>query len=445
MHRVMLACLVAAACSPPPPSFPILCSGGAGGGPNATSPTDLEPIGLVGTSMGVTLTLATSSFCGDAGSGELQVVTEVLDPFNRAVEHTATPATATPAGRSTTVTFVPAQPGSYHLSAHFGPSLGFEQADLDVAADRTGAPNQSFRLPTQCEVLEQVPSGLRLCLESGRLSLFRDQLSVQSFEVDDFAVAGQAVWMIHGGLVSRWLDSSGQALTQAQLGTDAVGLGPGFTLLALENEAVVVSGMQATRVRVMGATLMTDASIGGECVDCSMSSDCGSGGICNAQHRCSRTCLSSGPGVTLAHPSPDLQGVLILNAGRFCKLKLTGGPAECSAAPEQPLGSDASGLWSSEGKRLVHRSFGATLDEPLKTVSLALNGIPQPAAKPSRHFQAAPTIQTGEARALAVRQVPATGIVFEQYTLPNGFDFAIGTSATLRAQHPDGRQLLITR
>ena len=238
---------------------------GAGGGNGAPQ----KLLGLAGKPVTVKLTVPQVVFCGP-GSKVLDVATEVFDPSNHAVAHTHSEPKSTTvntfgfeqAAFGVDVTFTPQSAGSHHLVARFEPSLGNAQLDVDVAADRTGAPSKTLSLGVTCAALETLPSGLVLCLKDDDvLVMFRDEMSLaQTIDADDFAVAGDKVWTARFGTVKRWVDVGGAAPLGRVLTHDTF-IAERGTLVATEDAASYVTTNAVVRLKVGALSLVEEARV----------------------------------------------------------------------------------------------------------------------------------------------------------------------------------------
>src|SRR5438309_2321984 len=107
--------------------------GGAGGG---TFPGRL--IGFVGQKTDVQVDVVpTLSGCSDPAMETVTSISvEVLDPADQKVAATATPPVQANGDVTSTVSFTPATPGPYHVTARFLPNGGTVQRDVQVAVDK---------------------------------------------------------------------------------------------------------------------------------------------------------------------------------------------------------------------------------------------------------------------------------------------------------------------
>jgi hypothetical protein len=402
----------------------MMCNGGFGGaggvGGGGFAGGSLDPIGTVGKPLDVQLHLPRAGFiCGNITPSD-EVVVEVLDPANHAVAHTETsPVSDNFDGYTTTVTFTPPVSGSYHLSARFEPALGLTQLDVDVAVDRSAATLQAFKLPVTCDSLEMLSAGV-LCKQPNDLRLYSNGLEVQRFSAEVYAVAGHALWVVSNGKVTRWLDVGGTLLSASPATAAATSLLSGSrTLIATEDQAVLVDASDVQQFKVTGASLTSQPL---------------------------RTYGYAGD-VFAAVADPGLQRLLVVGAQKLCRLNLGGGTLndDCTALNAQPIAADATGAWSLEGTSIRHRSFGNPLDGPLALATLSLRDAPRLSVQPT-HYESAPVVFTNiEQNRQLVLLRTAEGIVFEEYPAAEGFIFTYGSATLVRAQALDGRQRLFTR
>ncbi len=428
MQRVLILGFVwVVACGPPPE----VCNMGGGtggfsgappfnqdagfGGAGGNGFLPMTKVGVAGKPMQVILSQPQFATCG-AGSKVLEVITEVLDPMNRPVEHTRTAAP----GFSTTVTFTPKEPGDYHLSARFEPSIGTQQVDVVVAKDMTATTTTALNTSVPCRALEVMPSGLVLCQTSASLRVYRDGALLQSLESDEFAVSGNVVWSTRIGVVQRQVDLGG-----------ALGLGPAVKL----NTAI---GDTAMKLVATADQLVASGSMGTVRIALQ-------GGMLVETKRMYRY-IGQGAGLVTG----DLNLLLFwepqgTSQGRLCRYNLnTSNDLGCQELGRvELLGSDAAGHWSHGDSTLRVDSLGA--DGKVQSATMAFNGIPFTGVPfTNTHVEASPAIATTEGFHLVPR-LTATGIILDAYQLPEGFVPKGGTTTALRAEHPDGRQLLFAR
>lgn len=402
------------ACGPPPGE---MCnSGGTGGtgGFGGAGGGGFGPIGATGRPLTVTVSQARAFTCGKVIVAD-EVITEVLDPLNHKVEHShSAPVSSDPF--STTLTFTPSRPGTYHLTARFEPSLGTTQRDVQVAADRSGA---ARRIDTgvACEAFEELPSGLVLCLTSDRkLRVLRDGGVLQTLPADDFAVVGSTVWTTNGRELQRRVEAAGATpLSLTDTIDSAVNLTDG-TLFATDGEALLITSYESVKVARDG------------------------GAPAHGSGREDRSIAIASPGldallVVASGPSGTFSGT------RLCSLRFEPvmTPPCRNIGLLEVLGADATGLWSADDFGLRHDTFAA--DGGVATDLLALPGRPQ--VRPSRHFQSTPVFESN-GRMIVPRFGPE-GITLDGYDAIEGFTFMPGSGTVLRAQDAAGHQQLFTR
>lgn len=347
--------------------------GGAGGG-------STQPLGLVGKPMTVELAIPQLVTCGPGSTAD-DVTTEVLDPGNRPVAHTHGPVKSTMVlsfgfqqpGFGVDVTFTPLTSGSHHLAARFEPSLGSAQLDVDVAADRTGAPSKTLSLGVTCAALEVLPSGLTLCLDDNdRLLLFRDEMSLmQTVDADDFVAVGDKVWTTRFGLVKRWLDVGGPTPLAGALGRDTL-LAERGTLVATEDTALFVATSGVVKLRATANALVEDARVYPPLIQ---------GWVLYATPNPAHLLIATGSN---------------FGGGQLCSVVVVNDAvAECMPFASTLLGADETGLWVNAGDSLSHyRWQGAADGGALARTSLVFHGLPLTPVPP-RHFPATPALEVG--------------------------------------------------
>ncbi len=420
VRRVLpLLCLGVLACGPPPPNT-CVAGGGFGGASGGTPTPSLDDVGIAGAAQQVRLALPLAPSCPGSGPKVDEVVVEVLDPTNQPISHSETaPMSDSLSGPSTTVSFTPTVPGSYHLSARFEPAFGRAQADIEVAVDRTGAAVKTVDLPIACDALETLPSGV-LCQLPSEVRLYVGGVQTQRWDAEQFAVSGNVVWLLVHSQVSRWVDTGAAMLVNTPASAGPSTFVSGYRMLVVNEQSAAVLGNSSAQMFRFNAA----------------------------------TGLVSEPVLSLPYVGaqfvgfvpPALTTALIVGSDRYCRLSLeVAGAPDCVEALSLPLSADATGAWSVDASAIRHRSFGDPLAGPLKTASLPL---PQrPLTDGARlHFESAPVLWTSAAHTRQL--VPArtaTGIVFEQYPSTTGFFLAGGSAKVLWAQDSSGHQKLFTR
>jgi hypothetical protein len=114
----------------------------------------------------------------------------------------------TPSSSATTaVQFTPEQPGPHHVLIEFAPQGGLHQVDVHAAVDRT-AETPSQTLPRICNSLERTLQGAWVCDSS----VLRGNEVLESFPNSRLAVAGDAIWVVDGQNIRRYVDT-GTAIT----------------------------------------------------------------------------------------------------------------------------------------------------------------------------------------------------------------------------------------
>jgi hypothetical protein len=407
----------------PPPSMPCAAPGGGFGGAGGFSGgpgSETVHMGVVGKPMDVVLTHFRVFSC-QPGPAADEVLTEVLDPLNRKLEHTHTGPT-TGSEFVTTVRFTPPVPGNYHVSARFEPGLGSSQAEVLIAVDKSKAPSRMLTLGVHCAALEELPSGLVLCLSpDDKLRVYRDAQLLQSLDADDFHIVPGMVWTTRLGVIKRWVESAGAApLTSTySFDTGVVDVG---TLVVRENTVVL-----ATRYKVVRLSFDAGVQVGQTLQTVVL-------GIYAAQPG-----LEAGQLITFSASDP------LSNGAQICALNPPAGASSesCENLPNGTavMGADATGIWSRDNTGIRHDAR----DKDGKFVGVALRlGGPTSFPQRTRHFEGTPPLVLNDGRSYLPHRAP-DGIELEQYELAEGFSMAASSAKTARAQHPDGRQQLFTR
>jgi hypothetical protein len=403
----VLLMLGAVGCGPPP--LP-LCEFTDDGGGFESADAGGVPIRFSGQPLTVAVSLPRFFSCEKRNVAD-EVLTEVLDPFNRKVAHTHS-APVSSGAFTTTLTFTPLTPGTYHLTARFEPSLGTAQQDVHVATLRAG-PARMIDTGVPCDAFEELPSGVVLCLTSDRkLRVMRDGGLLQTLPAVEFAVAGTTVWTINGRDLQRHVDVGGDAPLRLKdtLDSTVTANGAGVTLFATDDEALLITDFESVRLGRDGGAPIYGAGKGGR-------------------------------------SSPTLDALLFVNqTDSFSSTQL------CSLSFEQvmvpvcrpigqfeALGADTTGLWSVDNFSLRHDAFAA--NGGITTELLSMSGRPQ--SPQSRHFQSAPVFESN-GRMIVPRFGPE-GITLDGYDAIPGYTFMPGSSTQVRAQDSIGYQKLFAR
>jgi hypothetical protein len=175
-----LSILAVAACSAPmlPPPISTRC----------TSVTDALETNILAGQMG-TVRMGLAYQCGLVRRHATGVTISVAGPDGGAVDHSESDF-QTDSDDTVDVTFLPAQPGTYRVSADF---TGTASTELDVAAVafRTDAPRVvPWSATTQCGQLDVTDQGTVVCLRQGNfgqidlVTLRGDALSAVAFALD---------------------------------------------------------------------------------------------------------------------------------------------------------------------------------------------------------------------------------------------------------------------
>lgn len=410
------------ACTPPPE--PCLRGTGVGGDFDAGAPA--PPLGVAGKPFALALMQPPFTRCPPK---LIEVFTEVLDPLNREVVHSHVESVGEFQLTLTTIAFTPSIPGGYHVSARFEPSIGTTQIDLQIAVDRSDAGSKIFALGAQCSALEVLPSGRVLCLTSAdvKLRVYRDDVLLQVLDADDFATAGNVVWTNFKGILERRVDLGGAMPLGGQMSFDPKFAIPNSlvgTLVGLENTAALMTLDQTVMIEVDAGTLSE--------VDRLSFGTSSTGSVVHAREDLSALLWSSGPRNQIAAIShlcsTPLPNVLKTPVCKAIAVGVVG------------LGADWTGLWSRNVRGLQHDRLAT--DAGIQTTAIISVGFPSPASS-TRHFPNTPVFSSGN-RGIVPHFENGT-ISLEAFIAEPGFVFMPSSSTTVRAQHPDGRQQLITR
>lgn len=184
---LMLAVLVA--CGPQSRVSP--CSPSA-----MVPPKPTIPVVFVGESVDLELLLPPAVFCQNGNPVATDVSTTVLDSHNAQVQHTHdAPSSSNTKGYGTTVHFTPLEPGVHYLSAHFEPSLGIAQRQVQVVRERAmDAPVLRIPLAMPCDEVWGLPEAA-LCRRGARLEVLGDRGQlISSADVSGVASSGGVGW-----------------------------------------------------------------------------------------------------------------------------------------------------------------------------------------------------------------------------------------------------------
>ncbi len=394
------------------------CNGqGFGGSFGNDEAASLGAVATIGKRFEVAMAVVSLTACGTQRPAD-EVITEVLDPLNRKVEHTNSG--IAPNSQSTTkISFTPTMLGSYHLSARFEPSVGTSQTDVQTAVDRSSAPAKTYALKIECAALEVMASGLVLCLtKTGSLRIYRDDALLQTLAANDFAIAGNVVWTTRSGTVERWVEQVGMPPLGSKVAIQIQDTSTG-TLLARENDAILVTSQLTVKLRYTGVL----AEVG-------------------------RVWIAMGNRFVV-HRNPELDRLLFVahsNLGNdLAKTCTTPVPNPsmlpmCSTTNADVLGADSSGVWLHDTVGLQHTRLDA--DGGVVSAAMVLRGVPKRTSL-SAHYESTPGFVLGTQGFVPLRGM--NGISLEAYELEPGFVLMPSSSTSVRLQHPDGRQKLFAR
>ncbi len=220
-------------------------AGGAGGGVAAN-------VLVVLAGGPVSLDLSTSprfNTCDNSQVNASRVDLEVLDPHNLRVDDATatTPATGNDGFVHSTVTFTPALPGAYHVTARFEPDLGIVQKDLTAALDKRST-GTTVPLDENC-VAVGFDADTVLCLDPPYLFTLRGGVTVTSTSATTFDLSGDKVWTSQPGLVQVYgLGSDGSL---QPLGSLSLALPDAPRLLAQDTRALLLADAQTQEAKLL--------------------------------------------------------------------------------------------------------------------------------------------------------------------------------------------------
>jgi hypothetical protein len=182
----------------------------------------------------------------------------VFDSDSVQVPAAATPPVQAGVNLTTTVTFTPMAPGSFHVTARFEPSLGLVQKDVLVAVDKSNEAPVVVQLPTaptvSCSQIDFDGDTL-LCLDTSNadnwLRTIRGAQVVSSVQATVFALSQGKVWLEspHDGLLDLY--SLGADGTLTLVGSDAANTTLFPILLAVGDRVLVTSNTAFLEVRYL--------------------------------------------------------------------------------------------------------------------------------------------------------------------------------------------------
>ncbi|MEW6430162.1 MAG: hypothetical protein AB1730_01530 [Myxococcota bacterium] len=211
----------------------------SGCGANATPPSPCSKklqqppppavlLTLVGEAITVPIDFPLVVACAGGNPIATSAETQVLDARLQPVAHDATaPTSSDTQGYSTRVTFTPASPGLYSLSARFEPGLGVARREVLVLADRTtDVPAAVFTPVEACDALSELPPYV-LCERSdaAALDVYADGGRVTTLPAALVSMAPGAAWTLAGDAVTRWVSGEGGLEGEVLMGIDAGAVG----------------------------------------------------------------------------------------------------------------------------------------------------------------------------------------------------------------------------
>lgn len=178
----------------------------------SANPVPASPVvvGLVGTPVEIDLQLPPAVFCPEGNPVATDVMTEVVDAQNQPVAHQHTEATSNDVtGYRTRISFTPATPGAYSLTARFEPALGVARRQLQAVLDRSGeAPALRVTLGAACD--DVWPLGqVVLCRRGGEVAFIEDGGVTSTTPALGVLGAGDSAWVWSVDQVTRFTQGDG--------------------------------------------------------------------------------------------------------------------------------------------------------------------------------------------------------------------------------------------
>jgi len=188
------------------------------------------------------------------------VVTQVFDPNNAQVEHTATePTSSDSSGYGTDVVFTPTVAGSYYVDARFEPSIGAHHRDVTIAEDRRAELPflQGVVLPSGC-LPTVVTETVVICQQGSTLSVIRpaENMTYRIENAGSMTFASPALWVWGANQVSRYtLGPTGAPTLSESVTNTASTVLSTSAATASETMLALFFGATVERYTVDGATL----------------------------------------------------------------------------------------------------------------------------------------------------------------------------------------------
>lgn len=309
-------------------------------------------------SVAVELKLSPPFACQGGNPKATRVESQVFDPNNFELEHTATPPTSSDSsGYATTVSFTPNEVGSYFVDVRFEPSIGAQHRDVTVIEDhRSDQPFLSnVSTPVGCRPTA-VTSTLVLC-QIGSTAFIIRPVEAAAFRIENvghLVYAAPALWVWGGDEISRYTvgETGAPVLAQSVTDADSSALVTGAAA-ATSTALTLFFGSTAHRYTVADSALSTQQF---EIADLDVS----------------RYGL-------VAMVSADHFGVMTLanENARVCEVTLGDTPvATCLRAETGPLAVEGAGVWVTLSDRVGYYTF-ANGRPAFASIANVLTGEPQ--------------------------------------------------------------------
>ncbi len=351
---------------------------------------------------------------------------EVRDPANELIASTVD-ATENASGQVTAlVKFNAARPGWYHVTAvmDFGSRTPVLQSEVLVTVNKLAA--AKVDLDAACTALVRTAAGTLICDHQ----VFRAGALVQSLSSGaQVAVAGNAVWVLSGGSLSRYEDPGSGPLAQSPASSASIPFSPFYRLLARETEAVVVSQDAISRYRVE-ASALTATTLNGRVSDAFTT---------NPGNRLQAVWTDS----TVHVLSPAVNTVsgagLVACRYQLGAAAITKAESTCPGIAGASVGTDGAGFFVAEGQLLRYLLPGASGTLEVKARGTIASGYAfaygsaahTPLAGVSVSEDAKVGIQTpSERNPWTLPKVSGGDILFEQYENTVSYEL-LGASGAL--------------
>ncbi len=303
-------------------------------------------IALAGRATQVSVVLPLPFSCPTGTPQAERVETEVFEPSNLPLAHTATPPISSgTAGYTTFIVFTPAVPGNYYVSARFEPSIGAAHRDVTAVRDRTadGPFVSEVSVPAGCEPVA-VTAQLVICRIGSTAVIIRPAEAGARFPItsaSEVMFAAPSLWVWGGDTLSRYEDPGSGGFSLRETVITATGALHSSAVAATSRDIVFLREKTAHRFSVSGQTLTHDeiALVGLEINDALVSKAVRLGD----NHY--------GAGVARS---------------AVCDVILDGKtPATCTATSATAFAPAAGGLWAKLDTGLAFYSFAGTLRGPV--------------------------------------------------------------------------------